>query len=193
MTAWRDAAAVAALALVLTGCSVLASPKPSASSSSATPSPTSTSPLARAQATHEYPPPHPPRQRATGPSPSAITAVAIFATAYINWDADTVSRVMTALAARSIGQARSAMQLEAAGTAKDYELKRGGIANSGVVKAIAPLAGSPNHFVVVTLERTTATNTAAYQGLQPAWHLTVATVTEVGAGKWVLSGWQPEN
>jgi hypothetical protein len=185
--------ALAALTLALTGCSVLASPKPDTTTSSTTTTPASGSPLARAQATHEYPPPRAPRQRAAGPSPSAITAVAIFATAYINWNADSVSRVMAGLAARSIGQARSAMQLAAAHTAGDYELKRGGIANSGEVRAIAPLAGSPNHFVVVTLERTTATNTSAYQGLQAAWHLTIATVTQVGAGKWVLSGWQPEN
>ena len=185
--------ALVAMTLALTGCSILASPKPSTTSSSATTTPAGTSPLARAQATHEYPPARPPRQRATALSPSAITAVAIFATAYINWNADTVSRVMAGLAAHSIGQARSAMQLAAAQTAGDYELKRGGIANSGEVRAIAPLAGSPNHFVVVTLERTTATNTNAYQGLQPAWHLTIATVTQVGAGKWVLSGWQPEN
>ena len=193
MTGFRPAMALAALTLTLAGCSVLASPKPSTTSSSATTTAASTSPLARAQATHEYPPSREPRQRATGPSPSAITAIAIFATAYINWNADTVSGVMAALAARSIGQARSAMQLAAAHTATDYELKRGGVANSGEVRAIAPLAGSPNHFVVVTLERTTATNTNAYQGLQPAWHLTIATVTQVGAGKWVLSGWQPEN
>jgi hypothetical protein len=188
--------ATVSLTLAVSGCSVLASPKPSTSSSSRSSSTATTSPaspLARAQATHEYPPAHQPSQRATGPSPSAITAVAIFATAYINWNADTVSHVMRALATHSIGQARSAMQLAAAGTAQDYELRRGGIANSGVVKAIAPLAGSPNHFVVVTLERTTATNTSAYKGLLPAWHLTIATVTEVGPGKWVLSGWQPEN
>src|SRR5262249_59906153 len=127
-----------------------------------------------------YPPAHAPRQRASGPSPSAITAVAIFATAYINWNADTVSHVMGALAAHSIGQARSATQLTAADTVKDYELKRSGIANSGEVKAIAPLAGRPNHFVVVTLERTTAANSTPHQGLKPAWQPTRAPVTDDG-------------
>src|SRR5581483_11193926 len=116
-----------------------------------------------------------------------------FATAYINWNAATVSADMRGLARRSIGQARAAMQLAAANTAHDYELQRGGIANRGEVKAIAPLAGSPNHFVVVTLERTTATTTNAYAGLRPAWHLALATVTRVGPGRWVLSAWQPEN
>jgi hypothetical protein len=73
-------------------------------------------------------------------------------------------------------------------------LKRGGIANSGTVEAVAPLAAhGRNQYVVVTLESTTATNTTAYQGLQPAWHLALATVTEARPGQWVVSDWQPEN
>jgi hypothetical protein len=149
--------------------------------------------LARAQATHEYPSPPPPRQSANSVSPTAVQAIAAFATAYINWDAQTVSGDLRALAAASIGQARSAMVLAAAGTAADYELQRGGIANHGTVEAVAPLPGQPNRYVVVTLESTTATNTTAYEGLRPAWHVAVATVVELSAGQWVLSGWQPES
>jgi hypothetical protein len=148
--------------------------------------------LAQAQATHEYPSPPAPRETAPG-SPSAIRAIEAFATAYINWDADTVSSDLAALAAASVGQARSAMQLAAAQTARDYELQRGGIANSGTVEAIAPLRDHPSQYVVVTREQTTATATTAYQGLQPAWHVAVATVTELGPSHWVVSQWQPEN
>ena len=36
------------------------------------------------------------------------------------------------------------MQLAAAQTANDYELRRGGIANGGSVEAVAPLAGAGN-------------------------------------------------
>jgi hypothetical protein len=36
-------------------------------------------------------------------------------------------------------------------------------------------------------------NSTAYAGLAPAWHVAVATVTEVAPRRWVLSGWQPEN
>ena len=100
---------------------------------------------------------------------------------------------MRALAAQSVGQARSAMQLAAAGTAGDYELQRGGVANQGTVEAVAPLAGRRDQYVVVTLEATTATNTTAYEGLLPAWHVTLATVAEQAPGQWVLSGWQPES
>jgi hypothetical protein len=149
--------------------------------------------LAQAEATHEVPSPPPPPQTAANPSDSPATAVRAFATAYINWTAQTVAADMQALAAHSVGQARSATALAAAETAGDYELQRGGIANHGTVEAVAPLNGQAHRYVVVTLESTSATNTTAYQGLRPAWHVAVATVTEQQPGEWVLSGWQPEN
>ena len=58
---------------------------------------------------------------------------------------------------------------------------------------MAPLPGAHSQYVVVTLERTTATNTGAYDGLRPAWHVTVATVTQLTPGRWVVSGWQPDS
>lgn len=85
------------------------------------------------------------------------------------------------------------MQLAAAQAASDYELQRGGIANQGAVEAVSPLRGGRDQYVVVTRELTTATATTAYQGLQPAWHVAVATVTEERPGEWVVSGWQPES
>jgi hypothetical protein len=100
---------------------------------------------------------------------------------------------MHALAARSVGQARSTVALAATQTAGDYELARDGIANRGTVEVVAPLPGKRNEYVVVTLESTTAANTTAYQGLRPAWHVALATVTEQRFGLWVLSIWQPEN
>jgi hypothetical protein len=149
--------------------------------------------LTQAQATHEYPSPPPPRQTATGATSTAAQAVRAFATAYINWSAQTVAGDMASLAARSVGQARSAMTLAAAQTADDYELQRGGIANHGAVEAVAPLPGHRDQYVVVTLESTSATNTTAYQGLRPAWHVALATTTELPGARWVVSDWQPEN
>ena len=132
--------------------------------------------------------------RSAGPgAASAEQAVRRFTVAYINWSADTVARDMLALAATSVGQARSALQLAAAQTAGDYELKRGGIANSGVVEAVAPLPGSRHRYVVVTRESTTATATTTYQGLRAQWHVTIATVTALPGAGWVLSGWQPQS
>lgn len=149
--------------------------------------------IARAQRTHEFPAPKPPPERAANAAVSAVAAIRSFVTAYINWNAQTVSADMQALAARSVGQARSELQLAAAQTAGDYELQRGGIANSGAVEAVVPFSGHRNQYLVVTLESTSATNTTLYEGLRPAWHVAIATVREVSPGKWVLSGWQPES
>ena len=145
-----------------------------------------------AQATHEYPSPKPPLQTASATSSNAVEAVRSFASAYINWTADTVVADMRGLASRSIGQARSTLELAAAQTASDYELQQGGISNSGAVEADAPLPSVGDEYVVVTRESTAASNTTAYQGLQPAWHVAIATVTRVQGG-WVVSGWQPES
>ncbi|MGH2927139.1 MAG: hypothetical protein ACRDL8_02940, partial [Solirubrobacteraceae bacterium] len=110
-----------------------------------------------------------------------------------NWTAATVSQRLQALADVSVGQARSAMELAAGETARDYELRHGGIANQGVVEAVAPVRGSADRYAVVTRERTTASNSSAYRGLRPAWHVSLATVTRIRGGLWVLSAWQPEN
>ncbi len=149
--------------------------------------------LTRAQAAHEYPSPPPPAQTAANAAPTATQAIRAFATAYINWTARTVSADMRSLAAGSVGEARAAMTLAAAQTAGDYELREGGIANSGAVEAVAPLPGHAGEYVVVTRESTSASNTTAYQGLQPAWHLALATVKQLPGGRWALSRWQPEN
>jgi hypothetical protein len=148
--------------------------------------------VAQAQRTHEYPGP-PQHQIVIGGWRSAVQAVQVFATTYINWTAKTVSARLQALAEVSVGQARSAMSLAASQSARDYELQRGGIANSGVVEAIAPVLDHSDEYAVATREQTTATDTSAYQGLAPAWHLALATVTKVAGGLWVLSDWQPES
>jgi hypothetical protein len=148
--------------------------------------------VARAQRTHEIPTPAP-AQAALGGWRSPVQAVQVFAQAYINWTADTVATDLRVLAQAGVGQARSAMTLAAAQVSHDSSLKLGGIANSGTVEAIAPVTGEHNVYAVVTRERTTATNTSAYQGLRPGWHVTLATVTEVEGWLWTISGWQPEN
>jgi hypothetical protein len=163
-----------------------------ASTAAAAHASTAAAAIAQAQATHEYPSPPPPPQTATGGTSTPQQAVRAFAGAYINWTAQTVAPRMRSLAAQSVGQARSAMTLTAAETAADYELRQGGIANRGTVEAVAPLVAHPDQYIVVTLESTTATNTTAYEGLLPAWHVALATVTKQPAG-WVVSGWQPEN
>ncbi|MGI8714764.1 MAG: hypothetical protein ACR2NR_16605 [Solirubrobacteraceae bacterium] len=147
--------------------------------------------LAQARRTHEYPTPVP-RPTVAGGWRSPTQAVAQFTAYYINWTAQTVVAHLRALAQVSVGQARSSLTLQAAQTGRDYELRRGGIDNRGAVEAIGLIAGALDQYAVVTREQTTARNSAAYQGLSPAWHVAVATVTRV-RGLWVLSAWQPEN
>jgi hypothetical protein len=177
----------AVVALALAGCSDLGAAPPTISTMAST-----SSKLAQAQRTHEYPSSTAPVQAMPPGDADPVRAIDAFASAYINWSWQTVASDMRALAAGSVDQARAVVALAAIDSARDYELRRGGIANSGSVQAIAPLRGARDRYVVVTLERTTATNTNAYQGLRPAWHVAIATVTKLGGG-WVVSGWQPEN
>lgn len=145
-----------------------------------------------AQRTHEVPTPASP-ERVSHPAAGGAAAVTAFAQRFINWSPRTVSGVMNDLAQSSVGQARSAMALAAAQVAGTDGIAQNGISNSGTVESVAPLRGAAGRFVVVTRERTTATLTGAYDGLRPAWHVTVATVAELPGGGWVVSGWQPEN
>lgn len=149
--------------------------------------------IALAQARHQYPAPPPPPERAAAASSTAASAVRDFASAYINWEAGTVSSDLRRLAQRSIGEARAAMELAAAQTASDYELRADGIANHGEVEAVARLPGHPDEYVVVTREQTTATGTSAYEGLAPAWHVALASVAELGPGAYAVSAWQPQS
>jgi hypothetical protein len=197
------ALAAAASALVLGACGLPfgragtpARPSAAATSASAsaamTPEARLRATVARAQRTHEIATPAPP-QKAPGGWRSPVQAVQVFAQEYINWTADTVAGHLRVLSQAAVGQARSAMTLAAGQVGRDSSLRLGGIANSGTVEAIAPVTGERNVYAVVTLERTTATNTSAYEGLRPAWHVTLATVTQVDGWLWTISGWQPEN
>ena len=121
-----------------------------------------------------------------------MVTITRFARAYINWDAADVSTRLSALAAESIGQARSEMALAAASSRTDTTIERAGVSNRGTVEAVAPRAGHDGEYLVITRESTSATASAAYQGLAPAWHVTIATVSLAGR-RWVISGWQPES
>jgi hypothetical protein len=197
-------AAVLVAALALAGCGGGARPvaSPPTPAQPGAPTPAAATPaaadasrtaIARAdRTTHELPTPHGP-ERVDGGWPTPAQAVEGFTARYINWSAATVASRLRALARASIGQARAAVSEQASEVARDGELRRGGIANAGTVEAIGPIAGARDRYAVVTRERTTASSSAAYQGLRPAWHVALATVTRLPDGLWVLSGWQPEN
>jgi hypothetical protein len=190
--------------LALAGCAGLALPP--VGTVSTTRSTRNESPLAArlrlAQTTHELPSPAPPQYAPGAASP--VQAIRRFAEQYVNWTAADVARRMTALARASVGQARSEMTLTAAQVHADPTLGEAGIANHGTVEAVAPLAAWPYGYIVVTREWTTATHTTAYQGLAPAWHVILVTVSRVtgtphgtrgraARSRWAVSVWQPEN
>jgi hypothetical protein len=154
--------------------------------------PLSQATVARAQRSHEIPTPAP-VEKAVGGWRSPVQAVQVFAQWYINWTAGTVASHLHVLSQIAVGQARSAMTLAAGQVGHDSSIALGGIANSGTVEGIAPVTGERDVYAVITRERTVATQTNAYQGLRPGWHVTLATVTEIGGRLWTISGWQPEN
>ena len=178
------------LALGLSGCSAFSTQATTTTTTTSSSAPSAA--VSQADSTHEYPTPAG-SERIAGRFGTPAVALDVFATAYINWTAATVAPSMRALAALSVGQARSAAALLASQAAQDYELKHGGVANSGTVQAIAQLGGSGQRYVVVTEERTTATATNAYAGLGPAWHVALAAVARVASGGWAVSSWQPQS
>lgn len=183
-----------ALALALAGCAPLTGTAATHTHATHTPAAPTMSAARRTAPPQPHEVPGPPvHERASTSAAAPAAAVRAFASAYINWNAGSVAAVMASLAARSIGQARSVAALAAAQTAGDYELHDGGVANHGTVEAIAPLPGHADRYVVVTLERTTASASSAYQGLAPAWHVALATVTQLAPGRWAVSGWEPES
>jgi hypothetical protein len=179
--------AAVCLVLALAGCGAASGGHRSATTASS-----GAAALTQAERTHEYPSPVPARERAPG-ALSAAAAVRAFAAAYINWRYDTIASDLRRLAAASVGQARAAMTLAAAQTAGDYELQRGRVSNQGTVEVVAPRAGDPGQYVVVTEELTTAAATTAYEGLEPAWHVALATVSRQPDGGYAVSAWQPQS
>jgi hypothetical protein len=192
---WRLIAAALGAA-ALSGCS-LPTPltRPAAApvaTRSAPPTRSRSTPAAAATATanaSEIPTPPGPLEHGVGAFSPQI-ALERFGTLYINWNARDVAAQLRTLARMSVGEARSALALQASETAADPELAQAGIANHGHVEAVAGLGGDA--YVVITRESTTATNSSAYAGLAPSWHVALATVVRRGGG-WVISGWRPQS
>jgi len=152
--------------------------------------------VTQAQRTGEYPtgtdsvPEPPPATGGLGDSPTAT--LERFAHLYVNWTATTVADQLDRLARASTGQAAQDLAEAAARTRGDYELRRGGVFNRGTVRTIAADRGHPDRYVVVTLESTGA-KSRDYEGLKPAYHVTLAQVKRAADGSWTVSSWQPQN
>jgi hypothetical protein len=122
-------------------------------------------------------------------SPQA--ALARYAELYVNWTAAGVAANQRQLAAISLGQARAQALQAAASFARDPELTKSAVSNTGSVVAIAPGQGAAaGLWVVVTREQTIGNGD--YAGLPPTLHVIYALLTRTASGL-VVTRWQPEN
>jgi adhesin HecA-like repeat protein len=119
-----------------------------------------------------------------------VQALTSFALLYINWSyRDLTSRQRT-LAAISVGAARTAESQAAASSAGDVTLGAAHLANSGSVVSITGDQAESGLWAIVTHEQTHGSGD--YEGLPPAYHVTLARVTRVPGG-YAVSEWLPQS
>jgi hypothetical protein len=122
---------------------------------------------------------------------SPRAALARYAEMYVDWTAAGVAANQRKLAAVSLGQARAQALQAAASLARDPELTKSAVSNTGSVVAITPGQGAAaGLWVVVTREQTIGKGD--YAGLPPTLHVIYAHLTRTANG-WVVTQWQPEN
>jgi hypothetical protein len=118
-------------------------------------------------------------------------ALTHYAVLYINWTAADVAANQRQLAAISLGQARAQALQAAAKLARDPELTKSAVSNTGTVVAMSPGQGAAaGLWVLVTREETIGKGD--YAGLPPTLHVIYARLTATAHG-WVVTRWQPQN
>jgi len=156
-------------------------------------SPTTAAAPAAAQNPGESPAPPPPTAQSQAPSAPAATAeqaIRQFALLYVNWTWRTLPTHLRQLAALGVGAARLAEQQAAAAEGRDSEIAATQVYNSGQIVSIAPSQTRSGEWVIVTREQTGGD--AQYDGLQPSWHVTLATLVHLPSG-YSISQWLPQN
>jgi hypothetical protein len=178
-------AATTLAALTLTGCS---NPDAPTAATPTVATPASATPNAGEPPGTARSPVAPQASLRVAPTPRA--ALTAFAELYINWSYKTLSAQQRTLAAISVGAARLAEQQAAATSAADNTLRQGHIHNSGQVTSIAPELTHRGTWVIVTQEQTGGD--AQYEGLPPAYHVTLARLAGVPGG-YAVSEWLPQS
>lgn len=136
------------------------------------------------------PPPAPSSEAPAAAQPTPQKALARFATAYINWNYETLHAAQERLAASAVGVARSTELLSAVQSRADGTLRRARVWNRGRVLSIGPDRSRAGAWVVVTEERTGGRG--EYDGLPAGDHVTLARVARVPDG-WAVSSWEPQS
>ena len=183
----------------LTGCAGIANPyQTNGTATSTTSTPRATTPADADDPTPERNGTVPPRQEAAidrlsagAARTSPQAALTHYALLYINWTAAQVAANQRQLAAISLGQARAQALQAAANLARDPELTKSAVSNTGTVVAITAGEGAAfGLWVLVTREQTTGQGD--YAGLPPTLHVIYARLTATAHG-WVITAWQPQN
>lgn len=129
--------------------------------------------------------------RPAAPAATPEQAIKRFAALYVNWTYRTLGAHRLQLARVAVGAAAAEQRRGAAESAHDYELAQGRVSNRGqLVGVAARRGGRAGEYIVVTRETTTGIDT--YEGLPPAYHVTLVTVQAV-AGGWAVSAWEPQS
>jgi len=136
------------------------------------------------------PPPSASSSAPAGARRSPAGALASFAELYVNWSYDDLAREQRALAAESVGAARSAELQAAASSGADTTLRAARLENSGSVVSVAPDQSSPGLWVIVTREQTSGTG--EYEGLPATYHVTLARLASTSGG-YAVSEWLPQS
>ena len=123
-------------------------------------------------------------------APTPRAALERYARLYLNWTASGLVTRERQLAAIALGQARAQALQAAAGAARDPELTRSHVTNTGQLVATAPGTGAARgRWVLVSRE--TTTGAGDYAGLPAALHVIYTQVTHTPAG-WVITQWSPQ-
>lgn len=197
----RAAVALAALLVAgeLAGCAGIANPyRTNHTDTQTTYTPRATAPAEAGDPTPERNGTVPARAQTTIDrlSPGAAggrpqVALTRYALLYLNWTAANAAADQRQLAGISLGQARAQALQAAASLARDPELTRSAVSNTGTVVAITAGQGAvAGLWVLVTREQTTGKGD--YAGLPPTLHVIYAQLTATANG-WVVTRWQPQN
>jgi hypothetical protein len=135
------------------------------------------------------PPPSPSAQAPAGVQATPVKALEAFAALYVNWTYRTLTSNQRQLAAMSVGPARLAEQQAAAASQADTTITRGHIYNKGHIVSVAPEHSHTGTWVIVTREQTGGSS--EYEGLQAAYHVTLAKLASVPGG-YAVQKWSPE-
>jgi len=136
------------------------------------------------------PPPAADTQRPAAVQATREKALEAFARLYVNWTYRTLTEHQRTLAAISVGAARLSEQQAAASSQNDTTIARGHIYNHGRIVSIAPDLAATDSWVIVTREQTGGDT--QYEGLDAAYHVTIAKLASVPGG-YAVEQWLPQS